>query len=121
MAASTQRQVSLAPTTRLVVLTNLHNPSSALADPAAVAAIAEAAAHIGALVFIDEVYLELTAEADAARTAFRPDGNIVVTGSLTKAYGLSGLRCGCDSRPGGAGRADAAPERSLCRRPASYR
>jgi aspartate/methionine/tyrosine aminotransferase len=29
-----------------------------------------------------------------ARTAFRPDGNVVVTSSLTKAYGVSGLRCG---------------------------
>ena len=88
------QEVSLTPATRLVVLTNLHNPSSALADPTAVAAIAGAAANIGARVFIDEVYLELTAEAGAVRTAFRPDGNIVVTGSLTKAYGLSGLRCG---------------------------
>ena len=88
------QEVSLTPATRLVVLTNLHNPSSALADPTAVAAIAGAAANIGARVFIDEVYLELTAEAGAVRTAFRPDGNIVVTGSLTKAYGRSGLRCG---------------------------
>jgi aspartate/methionine/tyrosine aminotransferase len=84
----------LTPRTRLVVLTNLHNPSSALAEEAAIAAIAEAAAKVGASVLVDEVYLELLFRDGAARTSFRPDGNIVVTSSLTKAYGLSGIRCG---------------------------
>jgi hypothetical protein len=45
-------------------------------------------------VFIDEVYLELLADAAGALTAFAPGGNLVVTSSLTKAYGVSGLRCG---------------------------
>jgi len=85
---------ALRPTTRLVVLTNLHNPTSALADPAEVAAVAAAAARVGAKVLVDEVYLELTFDGGEARTAFAEGGNIVVTSSLTKAYGLSGLRCG---------------------------
>ena len=80
--------------TRLVVLTNLHNPSSVLTDPATIEAIAASAARVGAQVLIDEVYLELLFRDGAARSAFRPDGNIIVTSSLTKAYGLSGLRCG---------------------------
>jgi len=80
--------------TRLVVLTDLHNPSGALADPAEITAVAEAAAKVGARVLIDEVYLELMFRSGQARTAFRPDANIVATSSLTKAYGLSGLRCG---------------------------
>jgi aspartate/methionine/tyrosine aminotransferase len=80
--------------TRLVVLTNLHNPTGALASPETIAAVAKAAADVGAKVLIDEVYLELLFHDGAAFTAFRPDGNIVVTSSLTKAYGLSGLRCG---------------------------
>jgi aspartate/methionine/tyrosine aminotransferase len=84
----------LTPETRLVVLTNLHNPTGDLAEPETITAIAEAAARVGALVLIDEVYLELMFRSGEARTAFRPDGNIVVTSSLTKAYGLSGLRCG---------------------------
>jgi len=84
----------ITPRTRLVVLTNLHNPSSALAPAAAIASIAAAAARVGAMVLVDEVYLELLFTAGAAWTAFRPDGNIVVTSSLTKAYGLSGLRSG---------------------------
>jgi aspartate/methionine/tyrosine aminotransferase len=80
--------------TRLVVLTNLHNPTGALASEEEIAAVARAADQVGALVLIDEVYLELMFRSGEARTAFRPEGNIVVTSSLTKAYGLSGLRCG---------------------------
>jgi aspartate/methionine/tyrosine aminotransferase len=84
----------ITPRTRLVVLTNLHNPTGALADPATVEAIAAAADRVGALVMIDEVYLELMFRSGETRTAFRAEGNVVVTSSLTKAYGLSGLRCG---------------------------
>jgi len=85
---------AITPKTRLVVLTNLHNPSSALDSDEAVASVAEAAAKVGALVLVDEVYRELMFRDGVARTAFQPDGNIVVTSSLTKAYGVSGLRCG---------------------------
>ena len=85
---------ALTPDTRLVVLTNLHNPTGDLAPAETITAIAEAAARVGARVLLDEVYLELMFHDGAARTAFRPDGNIIVTSSLTKAYGLSGLRCG---------------------------
>lgn len=85
---------ALTPRTRLVALTNLHNPSSALAPIAAIHAVAAAAAKVGARVLVDEVYLELMATNDAAPTAFLEDANIVVTSSLTKAYGVSGLRCG---------------------------
>jgi len=84
----------LTPRTRLVVLTNLHNPSGALESEATIHAIAEAAAKVGARVLVDEIYLELMFEGGAARTAFRPEGGVIVTSSLTKAYGLSGLRCG---------------------------
>jgi len=84
----------IGPRTRLVVITNLHNPTGALASEAEIATIAAAAAAVGARLLIDEVYLELTFDGGYARTAFAPDGPIVVTSSLTKAYGLSGLRCG---------------------------
>jgi aspartate/methionine/tyrosine aminotransferase len=85
---------AITPRTRLVVLTNLHNPSSALAPDEAVLEVAAAAERVGARVLVDEVYRELTFTDGTARTVFRPEANIVVTSSLTKAYGLSGLRCG---------------------------
>ena len=87
-------ETAIRPGVRLVVLTDLHNPSSALAGEGEIAAVARAAAKVGASVLVDEVYLELMFRGAAARTAFRPDGNVIVTSSLTKAYGLSGLRCG---------------------------
>ncbi len=80
--------------TRLVILTNLHNPTGALTAPETIIAVANAAAKVGARVLIDEVYLELMFRDRAPFTSFRPDGDIVVTSSLTKAYGLSSLRCG---------------------------
>jgi hypothetical protein len=84
----------LTPRTRLVVITNLHNPTGAMASEAQVREVAAAALAVGARVLVDEVYLELTFADGTARTSFTPGGNVVVTSSLTKAYGLSGLRCG---------------------------
>ena len=76
------------------MLTNLHNPTGVLASQNTIAKVAAGAAKVGANVLIDEVYLELLFHDGKAFTAFRPDGNVIVTSSLTKAYGLSGLRCG---------------------------
>jgi aspartate/methionine/tyrosine aminotransferase len=87
--------------TRLIVLSNLHNPSGALIPLETLRAIGEIAQRKGAHVLIDEVYLEMLFEADApfcfpvGRTlAGDHDNPFIVTNSLTKVYGLSGLRCG---------------------------
>jgi aspartate/methionine/tyrosine aminotransferase len=79
--------------TRLIVLTNLHNPSCALTDTATMAAVGEVARSVGARVLVDEVYLEAVFD-EPVRSAFHLGNHFVVTSSLTKAYGLSGLRCG---------------------------
>jgi aspartate/methionine/tyrosine aminotransferase len=79
--------------TRLIVLTNLHNPSSALVDDGTLRRIADLARQVGARVLVDEVYLEAMFE-NAPASAISLGPEFVVTSSLTKAYGLSGLRCG---------------------------
>jgi aspartate/methionine/tyrosine aminotransferase len=79
--------------TRLVVVTNLHNPSNALAGDDTLREIGEVARKVGARVVVDEVYLDSAFDA-APRTSFHLGEQFVVTSSLTKAYGLSGLRCG---------------------------
>jgi aspartate/methionine/tyrosine aminotransferase len=79
--------------TRLIVLTNLHNPSGVLLEEAALREIGEVARNVGALVMVDEVYLELLFDRPL-RPAFHLGSHFMVTSSLTKAYGLSGLRCG---------------------------
>lgn len=87
--------------TRLVVLSNLHNPSGALIPEKTLGAVGEMAHRIGAHVLVDEVYLEMLFEGGAPfcfpigqTIAFAADNPFIVTSSLTKAYGLSGLRCG---------------------------
>jgi aspartate/methionine/tyrosine aminotransferase len=78
--------------TRLIVITNLHNPSGALTDESTLREIGEIAAGVGARVLVDEVYLDMVAP--STQTCFHLGDQFVVTNSLTKAYGLSGLRCG---------------------------
>lgn len=79
--------------TRLVVLTNLHNPSGDYADEAALARLGELARSRGARVLVDEVYLDALFD-ETPQTSFKLGEEFVVTSSLTKVYGLSGLRCG---------------------------
>jgi aspartate/methionine/tyrosine aminotransferase len=80
---------AVTPATRLIVLTNLHNPSSAYADEAALGAVAA----LGPRVLVDEVYRD-AAFAVRPRSAVHLSDRIVATNSLTKVYGLSGIRCG---------------------------
>jgi aspartate/methionine/tyrosine aminotransferase len=79
--------------TRLIVLTNLHNPSSALVDDITLKKIGELAQSVNASVLVDEVYLEAMFESSPA-PATSLGSQFIVTSSLTKGYGLSGLRCG---------------------------
>lgn len=78
--------------TRLIVLTNLHNPSGNLAGEDELRAIGDLAARVGAKVLIDEVYLD--SAVPPGSTAAHLGDAFVTTNSLTKVYGLSGLRCG---------------------------
>ncbi len=79
--------------TRAVVVSNLHNPSSALADDHSVRQVGEIAARRGARVIVDEVYLDALWE-PAPRTCLHLGETFIATNSLTKLYGLNGLRCG---------------------------
>lgn len=83
----------LTPRTRLVVLCNLHNPSSAFTDEDTLRQVGDMASKIGAHVLVDEVYLESVFD-QPWRSAFHLGPHFVVTSSLTKGYGLSGIRCG---------------------------
>ena len=79
--------------TRLIVITNMHNPSGAFVDNDALSQVGEIARRAGSRVLVDEVYLEALFD-QTPRSAFHLGSEFVTTGSLTKAYGLSGLRCG---------------------------
>jgi aspartate/methionine/tyrosine aminotransferase len=79
--------------TKLIVLTNLHNPSSVLASETALREIGGLARSVGARVLVDEVYLDAV-YTNTPRPSYHLGPEFVVTSSLTKVYGLSGLRCG---------------------------
>jgi aspartate/methionine/tyrosine aminotransferase len=79
--------------TRLIVLTNLHNPTSAYTDKETLLGLKEIAGRVGARILVDEVYLAAMFD-DAPPSAFHLGEEFITTNSLTKVYGLSGLRCG---------------------------
>jgi aspartate/methionine/tyrosine aminotransferase len=79
--------------TRLIVITNFHNPSGVLTDDDTLSEIGEIARKVNARVLVDEVYVQMLFE-DQPRSAFHLGDQFVATSSLTKAFGLSGLRCG---------------------------
>lgn len=80
---------AVTPRTKLIVVANLHNPTSALSSEATIAELGK----IGPRVLVDEVYLDAAFDS-APRSAALLGDEFVVTSSLTKVYGLSGLRCG---------------------------
>ncbi|HUS11621.1 MAG TPA: pyridoxal phosphate-dependent aminotransferase [Pyrinomonadaceae bacterium] len=84
---------SLSSRTRLIVITNFHNPTGVMTDTRTLKEVGELAAKVNARVLVDEVYLEMLF-VDSLPTAFHLGEEFIVTGSLTKAFGLSGLRCG---------------------------
>jgi len=93
---------AMTPATRLIIITNPHNPSGVIVDRAALIEIGQIAEANDAHVLVDEVYLDATVasrvkakEASTAGiTAAQLGDMFISTSSLTKSYGLAGLRCG---------------------------
>jgi len=77
--------------TRLVILSDPHNPTGQRAASEALDALAELAEEHDFHVLVDEVYLEFTTDRRIAATR---SPRFISTCSLTKAYGLDGLRAG---------------------------
>ena len=84
--------------TRLIVVTTPHNPTGVQIDRETLEGLAALAGSCGAHVLVDEVYLDgaciIAGHGATSRSAALLDGPIVVTSSLTKSYGLAGLRSG---------------------------
>jgi hypothetical protein len=84
---------ALSPQTRLVVLSNPHNPSGVLASDDSMTALGRLAERRGVLVLVDEVYLDCVLSRRVSPAATRSPA-FLSSNSLTKAYGLASLRCG---------------------------
>ncbi len=79
---------------RMVVVTNPHNPSGVALPAEDLAALAEIADTYGAWILVDEVYRDILPGEDAPPSHIHLGPRFLATSSLTKCYGLSGLRCG---------------------------
>lgn len=85
---------AITPKTRLIVLSNLHNPSGKMVPEAVLLRLAQGAQERGVLVVVDEVYRDYAGKPDSAQWSPEKTPNVIRLGSMTKIYGLSGLRCG---------------------------
>jgi aspartate/methionine/tyrosine aminotransferase len=79
--------------TRLAIVSNLHNPSGARIPIATLRAMAAMLARVKAHLLVDEVYLECVFGQEP-ESCVHAGSNVLTTNSLTKAYGLDGLRAG---------------------------
>lgn len=87
-------EARLRPETRVVVISNLHNPSGMPVDHADMVALAALAERRGFLLVVDEVYADYTSKAVRPCAAAALSPAVVSLSSLTKIYGLAALRCG---------------------------
>ena len=88
-------RTALTPATKLIVVSNAHNPSGAMASRDVLEQLGVMADAIGARVLVDEVYAEAQHDDTSIPKPAATMGDVFVsTNSLTKAYGLAGLRCG---------------------------
>lgn len=88
---------ALAPRTRLVILSNLHNPTGAVVNRAELESLARLAESRDFHVLVDEVYLEWNYGAGddpELHSAINISPRFVTTRSLTKVFGLAALRAG---------------------------
>lgn len=79
---------------RLVVVTNPNNPTGAILGPEATDEILAAASDAGAWLLSDEVYVGAEVDGRETQSFWGRYGRSIVTSSLSKAYGLPGLRLG---------------------------
>ena len=80
--------------TRLVAVCNPNNPTGARLTEAEVAAVCEIADRHGAWVLSDEIYRGVERDGVETPTVWGRTERVIVTGGLSKAYGLPGLRIG---------------------------
>ena len=85
---------AIQPGTRVVVVTNPNNPTAHPLDEAAIAEIVQAAERVGAWILSDEVYAGGELSGEPTPSLWGRTDRVLVSASLSKAYGLPGLRLG---------------------------
>ena len=77
-----------------VFLCNPNNPTGLLAGPALIEAAAEKCRAVGARLFLDECFMELTDCGKSFVPNLKEYPNVVILKAFTKSYGMAGLRLG---------------------------
>jgi aspartate/methionine/tyrosine aminotransferase len=81
--------------TKAIIVTNPNNPTGAVLSDAEMDAVVAAASKVGAWVIADEIYRGSEVDTDAVTPSFSGRyERLVVTGGLSKSFGLPGLRLG---------------------------
>jgi aspartate/methionine/tyrosine aminotransferase len=80
--------------TSVIIVTNPNNPTGATLQAPARSELLRAAERVGAWILADEVYTGAEIDGPETPTFWQPDARVIATGSLSKAYGLPGLRIG---------------------------
>jgi hypothetical protein len=85
---------AIAPGTKLVVVTNPHNPTGRILSDASRKLIVERVAAVGAWLLADEVYIGAERDGVTTQSFWGSYEKLIVVNGLSKAYGLPGLRIG---------------------------
>jgi aspartate/methionine/tyrosine aminotransferase len=80
--------------TRVIVVTNPGNPTGAVLHDEVLDAVVDAAARTGAWILADEVYAGAETAGPRTPSLLGRHERVIATGSLSKAWGLAGLRIG---------------------------
>ena len=87
--------------TRLILINTPHNPTGAVLSPEELRRVYELAESVGAWVLCDEAYrwLEVPGEEPLARPVYELGASGISVGTLSKPFGLPGLRTGWMAAP----------------------
>ncbi|MFZ0215409.1 MAG: pyridoxal phosphate-dependent aminotransferase [Candidatus Dormiibacterota bacterium] len=90
---------AVTPATRLIAICNPNNPTGRVLAEPEVAALVAAAERCGSVLLVDEVYRGTEHDGAERPSLYGRTERTVVLGSLSKAYGLPGLRLGWVQAP----------------------
>ena len=87
-------RAAVTPRTRCIVVCNPNNPTGARLDESEVAELCALAEDLGCWVLADEIYRGAELDGRDTPPAWGRHDRVIVTGGLSKTYGLPGLRIG---------------------------
>jgi aspartate/methionine/tyrosine aminotransferase len=85
---------AVSPKTNVILITNPNNPTGAILTAAEMDAVLDVASKAGAWLVVDEVYRGAEVQGETTPSFWGRYEKVVITSTLSKAFGLGGLRTG---------------------------